>query len=70
MLIARKPLRYYRKKRSGFLAISTLPCILQAIWEADPVEGTVRVSKLDVTDVYHRGTLRSSQVVIFIYVVS
>ena len=34
-----------------------LPCILQAIWEADPVQGPVQVSKLDVTDVYHCGTL-------------
>ena len=38
------------------------PGILQAIWEADPAEGPVRVSKHDVTDAYHRGTLKPSQV--------
>ena len=45
------------------------PHILQAIWEADPAEGLVRVSKLDVTDAYHRGTLKPSQVGAFAYVV-
>ena len=45
------------------------PRILQAIWEADPVEGPVRVSKLDVTDAYHRGTLKPSQLGAFAYVV-
>ena len=45
------------------------PRILQAIWEADPAEGPVRVSKLDVTDAYHRGTLKPSQVGAFAYVV-
>ena len=34
------------------------PRILQAIWEADPVEVPVRVSKLDVTDAFHRGNLQ------------
>ena len=43
--------------------------ILQAIWEADPAEGLVRVSKLDVVDTYHRGTLYTSQVGPFAYVV-
>ena len=33
------------------------PHIIQAIWEADLEEGPVRVSKLGVTDAYHRGTL-------------
>ena len=33
------------------------PRILQAVWEADPIQGPVRVSKLDVTDTYHRGTV-------------
>ena len=28
------------------------PRILQAVWEADPIQGPVRVSKLDVTDTY------------------
>ena len=45
------------------------PCILQEIWKADPVEVPVRVSKMDVTDAYHRGTLRTSQVVSLAYVV-
>ena len=46
-----------------------LPHILQTIWEADPKEGPVRVSKIDVTDVYHCGTLKTSQVGAFAYVV-
>ena len=45
------------------------PGILQAIWEADLAEGPVRVSKLDVTDAYHRGTLKPSQVGAFAYVI-
>ena len=45
------------------------PRILQAIWEADPKEGPVQVSKLDVTDAYHRGTLMPFQVGAFAYVV-
>ena len=45
------------------------PRILQAIWEADLAEGLVRVSNLDVTDAYHRGTLKPSQVGAFAYVV-
>ena len=47
----------------------SFPRILQAIWEADPVEGPVRLSKLDVTDACHRGTLKPSQVGAFAYVV-
>ena len=47
----------------------SFPRILQAILEADPEEGLVRVSKLDVTDAYHRGTLQPSQVGAFAYVV-
>ena len=34
------------------------PRILQAIWEVDPIQGPVRVSKLDITDAYHRGTVK------------
>ena len=45
------------------------PRILQAIWEADLVQGPVRVSKLDVTDSYHRSTLRPAHVGAFAYVV-
>ena len=42
--------------------------ILQEIWEADPVHRPVWVSKLDVTDAYHRGTLHPDQVEAFAYV--
>ena len=45
------------------------PRILQAIWEADPAEGPVRVSKIDVTYAYHHITLHLSQVGVFAYVV-
>ena len=45
------------------------PRILLAIWEEHPEEGPVRVSKLDVTDAYHRGTLTPSQVGAFAYIV-
>ena len=44
-------------------------CILQAMWEVDPAEGPVRVSKVDVMDAYYCGTLRTSQVSAFAYVV-
>ena len=46
------------------------PRILQVIWEADLEEGLGRVSKIDVADAYHRGTLHPSQVGTFAYVVS
>ena len=45
------------------------PRILQAVWEADPIQGPVRVSKLDVTDAYHRGTVKPAQVGAFAYVI-
>ena len=45
------------------------PRILQAIWELDPEKGPVRVSKHDVTDAYHCGTVKPSQVGVFAYVV-
>ena len=45
------------------------PRIIQAIWEADPEEGPVRVSKLDVKDAYHRVILQPFQVGVFAYVV-
>ena len=45
------------------------PCILQAVWEADLVQGPVQVSKLDVTDAYHRGTVKPAQVGSFAYVI-
>ena len=37
--------------------------------EADPAKGPVRVSKIDITDAYHRGTLWPPQVGAFMYVV-
>ena len=46
-----------------------LPRILQAVWEADPIQGPVRVSKLDVTDAYHLGTVKPAQASAFAYVV-
>ena len=45
------------------------PRILQAVCEADPVQGLVRVSKLDVTDAYHRGIVKLVQVGTFAYVI-
>ena len=45
------------------------PRILQAVWEADPLQGPVRVSKLDVTDAYHRITIKPAQVGVFAYVI-
>ena len=45
------------------------PHIFQAIWVADPKEGPVQVSKLDVTDAYHRVILHPSQVGAFSCVV-
>ena len=36
------------------------PHIIQAIWQADPEEGSVQVSKTDVTDAYHHNTLKPS----------
>ena len=45
-----------------------LPRILQVIWEEDPAKCPVWVSKIDVMDTYHRGTLQPSQVGTFMYV--
>ena len=45
------------------------PRIIQAIWDADPDKGPIRVSNLDVTDAYLRGTLRLSQVGAVAYVI-
>ena len=46
-----------------------LPCIFQAIREADPVQGPFGVSEFDVIDAYHRGILRTSQVGVFAYII-
>ena len=45
------------------------PCILQEIWEADPYQVPIRVSNLGVIDSYHNGTLRTSQMGSFTYVI-
>ena len=45
------------------------PYVLQKIWEADPVQGPVQVSKLDFADAYHCVTLCPYQVGAFAYVV-
>ena len=45
------------------------PRILQSIWEKYPSKGPVQVSKLEVTDAYHRSILRLYQVGAFTYVV-
>ena len=47
----------------------TFPCALQEILETDSDKGPVRVSKLGLTDAYHRGTRRPSQVGAFTYVI-
>ena len=47
----------------------SFPHILQAVWGADPVQGPVRVSKLDVMDAYHHGTVKPAQVGTSAYVI-
>ena len=39
----------------------TFPCIFQAIWEADPYQGAVIMSDMDVMEDYHQGTLCLNQ---------
>ena len=43
--------------------------IMQAVWEVYPAHGSVWLSKMDVTDAYHRGTAMPLQVGAFAYVV-
>ena len=45
------------------------PELLQGVWEANAVQGLVRVSKLDVTDGYHCGTFKTAHVGAFTYVI-
>ena len=47
--------------------VHAFPHILQATWEADPYKIPFQVSKLDITDAYHCGILRLSQVGAFAY---
>ena len=49
---------------------SASPRILQAIWEADLIQRLFRVSQLDVTDAYHRSTLRTAQMGALAYVIA
>ena len=46
-----------------------LPCILQQIWEADPQDGPVYISKWYISDAFHRCFLRPADVGVFSYVV-
>ena len=45
------------------------PRILQVVWEVDPIQGPVRLSKLGVTDAYHCGTVKPLQMGAFSYVI-
>ena len=45
------------------------PRILQAVWEAAPDKGPVRVSNMDPTDAYKRGTLQPAHVGAFAYII-
>ena len=47
---------------------SCLARILQRIWEADPSDGPVFISKWDVSDAFHRCPLRPSHVGAFSYI--
>ena len=46
------------------------PHILQEVWDTDLVQDPIWVSKLDITDAYHRGTVKPLQVGAFVYVIS
>ena len=46
-----------------------LPCILQQIWEAEPQDGPVYLSKWDISDAFQCCVLRPADVVAFSYVV-
>ena len=48
---------------------SCLARLLQKIWEADPADGPVYLSKWDISDAFHRCNLRPSDVGSFAYVV-
>ena len=45
------------------------PLIFQEILEVDPFEVTIRVSKPDIIDTYHRGIIQMSHVGAFSYVI-
>ena len=48
---------------------SCLPRVLQKIWEADPADGPVFLSKWDISDAFHRCNLRPGDVGSFAYVI-
>ena len=48
---------------------SCLPRLLQRIWEADPKDGPVFLSKWDISDAFHRCLLRPEDVGTFAYVI-
>ena len=48
---------------------SCLPRLLQRIWECDPADGTVLLSKWDISDGFHRCLIRPADVGAFTYVV-
>ena len=45
------------------------PRLLQKIWEADPIDGPVLVSKWDISDAFHRYHIYTEDVGLFAYVV-
>ena len=48
---------------------SCLPRLLQRIWEADPTDGPVFISKWDISDAFHRCHIHPEDVRTFAYVV-
>ena len=49
---------------------SCLPQFLQNIWEADPSDGPMWISKWDISDAFHRCLLRPADIDDFTYVVT
>ena len=45
------------------------PIILQALLEADPFKVVIQVSKMDVTNAYHHGNVKLSQVGAFAHII-
>ena len=59
--------KYYAPNAMQFGA--WIPCFLQNIWEADPSDGPVWLSKWDIYDAFHRCLLRPANIGAFTYVV-
>lgn len=49
---------------------SCLPRLLQKLWEGDPSDGPVFLSKWDISDAFHRYNLKAGDVGAFAYLVS